>query len=101
MTKNTPIVQGMFPTPVYIIKRNSNSVRGAHARSDLTSGEEKEIEKIIKEGMHMNSGNSSSNNSHIFDSPYFSVNGNLEKIKLISLRQIILYFFLFKYRYVG
>ena len=81
MTKNTPIVQGMFPTPVYIIKRNSN----------LTSGEEKEIEEIIKDGMHMNSGNSSSNNSHIFDSPYFSVNGNLEKIKQFCEQQLKIY----------
>jgi uncharacterized protein (TIGR02466 family) len=76
----------MFPTPVYVIKRDSN----------LTSGEEKEIEEIIKSGMHLNydppnSGNSSSNNSHIFDSPYFSVNGNLEKIKQFCEQQLKIY----------
>ena len=81
MTKNTPYITPMFPTPVYVVKRDSS----------LTSGEEKEIEKIIKEGMHMTSGNSSSNNSHIFDSPYFSVNGNLEKIKQFCEQQLKIY----------
>ena len=81
MTKNTPYITPMFPTPVYIIKRDSN----------LTSGEEKEIEKILKDGTHLNSGNSSSDNSYIFDSPYFGVNGNLEKIKQFCEQQLKIY----------
>jgi uncharacterized protein (TIGR02466 family) len=55
---------GIFPTPLYIVKRGSN----------LGSTEEIEIEDIIKEGMRRNAGNSSSNNSDIF-------NGKLKKIK--------------------
>ena len=74
MKINTPIVQGMFPTPVYIIKRNSN----------LTSEEEKEIKEILKSGMNINSGNRSSNNSYIFD-------GNLEKIKQFCEQQLKIY----------
>ena len=74
MTINTPTVHGMFPTPVYVIKRNSN----------LTSEEEKEIKEILKSGMNINSGNRSSNNSCIFD-------GNLEKIKQFCEQQLKIY----------
>ena len=58
-------IGGIFPCPIYRIGRDSN----------LSPKEEKEIRKIIdKEGMYRNSGNSSSNNSDIF-------NGKLKKIK--------------------
>jgi len=56
MTDQSPTIHGVFPCPVYIIKRNSN----------LDSTEEKEIEDIIKEGMRRNTGNSQSRNSYIF-----------------------------------
>ena len=48
----TPIpvkINGIFPTPVYTIKRDYN----------LTPKEEKEIKSIINEGMKSNIGNSS------------------------------------------
>ena len=51
------VIQGLFPCPVYIVKRDTN----------LTSREEKEIGKIIKEGVNKNAGNSTSNDSYIFD----------------------------------
>ena len=64
MTNQIPLIHGVFPTPVYIVKRDSN----------LSPKEEKEIRKIIdKEGMYRNHGNSTSDNSYIF-------NGKLKKI---------------------
>jgi len=48
-------INGIFPTPVYIARSNS----------DLTSNEE--IQKIIKEGMVDNDNNLSSENNYIFD----------------------------------
>ena len=54
----------LFPIPAYIAKRDS----------DLISREEKEIEKIIQEGMKKNVGNNSSVNNYIFDK-------NLKEIK--------------------
>ena len=57
MTNQTPIMHGVFPCPVYIVKRDSN----------LSLKEEKEIEDIVKEGMGLNTGNSTSNDSYIFD----------------------------------
>ena len=47
----------LFPTPVYCTVRDS----------DLNSTEEKEIKAIIEEGMKPNISNSSSANTHIFD----------------------------------
>ena len=64
MTEQTPTIHGVFPCPVYIVKRDTN----------LSPKEEKEIRKIVKEGMHKNVGNSASDNSDIF-------NGKLKKIK--------------------
>jgi len=52
-----PIIHGIFPTPVYIAKRDSDSI----------SEEEKaDVEKIIQQGELKNLGNSSSANSYIF-----------------------------------
>ena len=65
---------GMFPTPVYVAKRDS----------DLIPREEREIEKIIREGMHKNADNSTTNNHDIF-------NGKLEKIKQFCEQQIKIY----------
>ena len=66
------VIHGVFPTPVYIVKRDTN----------LSPKEEKEIRKIIdKEGMYKNAGNSTSNNNYIF-------NGKLKKIKQFCEQQI-------------
>ena len=65
MTEQAQQTHGIFPCPVYITKRDTN----------ISPKEAKEIRKIIdKEGMTKNYGNSSSNNSDIF-------NGKLKKIK--------------------
>jgi len=57
MTKPTIDIYSLFPSAVSITKRDS----------DLNPREEKEIDKIIKNGMHRNVGNSVSNNSYIFN----------------------------------
>ena len=67
-------IHGIFPFPVYIVKRDSN----------LSSKEEKEIRKIVKEGMYKNSGNASSTNSYIF-------NGKLKKLKQFCEEQLKIY----------
>jgi len=74
MTEQTPTIHGIFPCPVYITKRDTN----------LSPKEEKEIRKIIKEGMYRNHGNSTSNNSYIF-------NGKLKKIKQFCEQQLKIY----------
>ena len=51
------MINSIFPCPVYVIKRDS----------DLTPIEENEIEQIVKDGMRLNIGNTTSNNSNIFD----------------------------------
>ena len=74
MTDQTTKIYGLFPTPVYIAKRYS----------DLIPREEKEIEKIIQEGMQKNTGNSSSINSYIF-------NENLKELKQFCEQQVRIY----------
>ncbi len=74
MTNQSSKMHGIFPCPVYVVKRDSN----------LSPKEEKEIEGIIKEGMYPNHGNSSSNNSYIF-------NDKLKKIKQFCEQQIKIY----------
>ena len=71
---NDYIINGIFPCPVYIVKRDSN----------LSLKDEKELEKIIKEGMYRNTGNSSSDNSYIF-------NSKLKKIKPFCEQQLKIY----------
>ena len=68
------VIHGVFPTPVYIVKRDTN----------LSPKEEKEVRKIVKEGMFKNYGNSNSNNSYIF-------NGKLKKIKQFCEQQLNIY----------
>ena len=68
------VIYGIFPTPVYIVKRDT----------DLSPTEEKEIEKIIKKGMKSNSSNSSTINSYIF-------NGKLKKLKQFCEQQLKIY----------
>jgi len=67
-------LSGLFPTPIYIEKRDS----------DLDSTEEIEIENIIKEGMRRNTGNSHTINSYIFDD-------KLKEIKQFCEQQIRTY----------
>ena len=57
MTEQTPTIHTIFPSPVYIIRREL----------DLDSTEEKDIEDIVKEGMNINEGNLSSINHYIFN----------------------------------
>ena len=74
MSNQAPIVHALFPCPVYMVQRDT----------DLTRKEEKEIEKIVKEGMYKNVGNSTSNNSDIF-------NGKLKYIKQFCEQHIEIY----------
>ena len=74
MTEQAQQIHGIFPCPVNIVKRDTN----------LTNKEEKEIRKIVNEGMRKNSGNSSSYNSYIF-------NGKLKKIKQFCEQQLKIY----------
>jgi uncharacterized protein (TIGR02466 family) len=74
MTNQSANIHGLFPTPVYIAKRDSN----------ISPEEEKEIKNIVNEGMEINKGNSSSNNKYIF-------NGKLNKIKQFCEQQLKLY----------
>ena len=67
-------IQGIFPCPIYLTKRDSV----------LDSTEEKEIEDIVKEGMHRIKYNSSSNNNYIF-------NGKLKNIKQFCEQQLKIY----------
>ena len=67
-------LHAIFPTSVYVVNRDSN----------LSSKEEMEIGKIIKEGMYRNTGNSTSNNAYIFY-------GKLGKIKQFCEQQIKIY----------
>ena len=65
MNHETDTIVGLFPSPVYITKRDSN----------LDSTEEKEIEDIIEEGMSAKTtnSNSSSKNSYIFDTRLYKL----------------------------
>ena len=74
MTIQHPTIHGVFPCPIYVIKRDL----------DLTPKEEKEIGKIFKEGMCRNAGNSNSLNSYIF-------NGKLNNIKQFCEQQLKIY----------
>ena len=64
MTEQAQQIYGIFPCPVHIVKRDTK----------LSPKEEKDVRKIVKEGMYRNYGNSTSENSDIF-------NGKLKKIK--------------------
>jgi len=74
MTNQLANIHGLFPTPVYTVNRDSN----------LIPKEEKEIEKIIKEGMEKKAGNSTSTNTYIFDE-------NLKELKQFCEQQIKIY----------
>ena len=69
-------IEGIFPTPLYIAKRDS----------DLDSTEKKEIEDIIEEEMYKDAtdGNWSTHNTYIF-------NNKLKKLKQFCEKQIDIY----------
>jgi len=74
-TQNNHVINSLFPTPVYMAKRDS----------DLDSTEEKEIEDVIEEGMRVQlSRNHVSKNSYIF-------NSKLKKIKQFCEQHIKIY----------
>jgi len=74
MINQSTNINSLFPTPVYIAKRDSN----------LSPKEEKEIGKIVKAGMNKNVGNSNSINSYIF-------NSKLKNLKQFCEQHIKLY----------
>jgi len=69
-----PALHGIFPTPVYITKRDL----------DFSLNEKKDIEDVIKGGMHRGPSNSASNNTYIF-------NNKLKEIKQFCEQQIKIY----------
>ena len=69
------IIYSLFPIPVYIAKRDSN----------LSPKEEKEIEKIIEDGTHPNTGNYTTDNSYVFN------DGKLKKLKQFCEQQLKIY----------
>ena len=71
----TDAIHGVFPTPVYIVKRDSN----------LSPEEEKEIEDIIKEGTHkVGDLDYHTENTYLFDT-------KLKNIKQFCEQQIKIY----------
>ena len=79
MTNQDPTIRGVFPTPVYKVERDLS----------ITPSEEKEIEKIIKEGMQKNKGNVSSQNFYIFNSKFKEIKQFCEEQIQIYVEQII------------
>ena len=73
------VIHGVFPTPVYIVKRDT----------DLAPKEKKDIDKIVKEGMDKNTGNSHSNNSYIFNDKFKKIKQFCEQQLKIYVEQII------------
>ena len=73
------VIHGVFPCPVYITKRDSN----------LSPREEKEIGKIIKEGMGGNMGNSSTTNGFIFDDKLKEIKQFCEQQLKIYVKEVI------------
>ena len=79
-TKNDFGIIGIFPTPVYITKRDSNL--------DLT--EEKDIKDIIKEGMHPDGDlDHHSNNTYIFDTKLKNLKEFCEQHIRIYVKKIL------------
>ena len=73
------ILNGLFPTPLYSTKRDLV----------LDSKEEIEIEDIIKEGMYKNDGNSTSNNSDIFNSKLKNIKQFCEQHLKTYVKEVI------------
>ncbi len=77
--QNDHQILGLFPVPLYVVNRNAN----------IDSTEEKEIEDIIKEGMHENNGNTTSNNSFIFKDRLKNIKQFCEKHIKIYVEKVI------------
>ena len=74
-------LNSIFPTPVYIVKRDSNL--------DSKQQEEAELEDIIEEGMKDNPINSSSENANIFDTKLKNIKEFCEKHIRTYVKEII------------
>ena len=72
-------IEVLFPCPVYC----------THRDSDLEPPEIKDIEDIIEEGMHPNVGNSTSENSYIFNTRLYNLKEFCEKQIKIYVNEII------------
>ena len=74
-----PYINSIFSCPVYTTKRDSI----------LTPEEERDIAKIVKEGMYKNEGNSTSNNNYIFDDKLKEIKQFCEQQLKIYVEQVI------------
>ena len=72
-------LNGIFPTPVYIVKRDL----------DLDSTDEADLEYIIKEGMYRNFGNSISSDTYIFDTKFKNLKKYCEQHIKVYVEEII------------
>jgi len=79
MTNQTGLINNIFSSPVYTVKRDSN----------LSPKEEKEIEDVIEEGMHKNQGNSTSDNYFIFNTKLNFLKRFCEEQLKIYVKQVI------------
>jgi uncharacterized protein (TIGR02466 family) len=57
MAKTTHVINGIFPSPVYSVKRDV----------DISPKEEKEVKEIIEEGLEPNVGNFMTTNTYVFN----------------------------------
>ena len=78
------VLHGVFPCPVYIVKRDGDMTDMTGVTLELSPKEDKDIEDIIAGGMQQNYGNVSSINSYIF-------NSKLKEIKQFCEQQIKIY----------
>jgi len=76
--ENDYVINGVFPTPVYMTQWDSAVV------------EEKEIEDIINEGLRKNEGNHASNNSYVFDTKLKKLKEFVEQNIKIYVEQCII-----------
>ena len=74
-----PYINSIFSCPVYTTKRDSI----------LTPEEERDIAKIVEEGVYKNIGNSTSNNNYIFDDKLKEIKQFCEQQLKIYVEQVI------------
>jgi len=79
MTNQNHAIHSVFPTPVYITKRDTN----------LSPKEEKEIRKVVKEGVHRNVANTISDDFYIFNRKLKNIKQFCEKHIKSYVEQII------------
>jgi uncharacterized protein (TIGR02466 family) len=83
------LVTGLFPCPVYIVKRASKYTLDGKPVHIPVYDEEIEIGNIINEGMQFNGSNSSSINSYIFDTKLKQIKQFCEEHIKIYVEQVI------------